>query len=188
MVAVMRRLHISLACIVCSLSWGLSAPPFEASQASQPLDVIYVPTPHAVVKEMLSLATVGAKDVVFDLGSGDGRIVVAAVRDFHAARGVGVELDPERITEARRVAEEQGVADRVQFIQQDLFEVDLSDATVVTMYLLPAINQRLLPKLRSLTRGTRIVSHNYDFGSAWKPAQTKVVDHSLVHLWRVPRH
>ena len=155
--------------------------------AQQPLDVIYVPTPQAVVSRMLSLAKVGTNDVVYDLGSGDGRIVIAAVRDFGAARGVGIELDPQRIAEARANAVAAGVADRVEFRQEDLFAADLSPATVVAMYLLPALNQRLLPTLRALRPGTRIVSHNYDFGAAWKPSRTEVVENNLVHLWTVRR-
>lgn len=155
--------------------------------ASQPLDVIYVPTPAEVVKQMLSTAKVAAGDVVFDLGSGDGRIPIAAVRDFGAARGVGIELDPQRVAEARANAAAAGVSDRVQFLQQDLFKADLSDATVVAMYLLPAINARLQPTLRALRPGTRIVSHNYDMGQAWKPAKTLVVENSLVHFWTVPK-
>jgi SAM-dependent methyltransferase len=157
------------------------------AQVARPLDVIYVPTPEAVVGRMLSAAKVGPGDVVYDLGSGDGRIVIAAVRDFGAARGVGIELDPQRIAEARANATVAGVGDRVQFLQADLFETDLSDATVVTMYLLPAINARLQPKLRNLAPGTRIVSHNYDMGPAWKPARTITLEHDLVHLWTVPK-
>ncbi|MGE0449309.1 MAG: cyclopropane-fatty-acyl-phospholipid synthase family protein [Vicinamibacterales bacterium] len=179
-----------LALLVLAVALALVHPSagLRSSQSPATLDVIYVPTPYPVVKEMLSMAKVGPKDVVFDLGSGDGRIVIAAVKEFHAARGVGVELDPQRIAEARRRADEEGVSDRVEFMERDLFEVDLSDATVVTLYLLPALNQRLLPTLRSLRQGTRIVSHNYDFGPGWKPAQTKVVERNLIHLWRVPRH
>ncbi|MEQ1759709.1 MAG: class I SAM-dependent methyltransferase [Vicinamibacterales bacterium] len=151
----------------------------------RPLDVIYVPTPAAVVSRMLTLARVGPRDVVYDLGSGDGRIVIAAVKDFGAARGVGIELDPERIAEARQNARAAGVADRVTFLQQDLFDADLDEATIVAMYLLPPLLTRLRPALRMLRPGTRIVSHNYDMGAAWKPSQTVRVDSSLVHLWRV---
>ncbi len=157
------------------------------AQAPQPLDVIYVPTPDAVVTEMLSMARVGRGDVVYDLGSGDGRIVIAAVRDFHAARGVGIELDPQRVTEARRNAEAAGVADRVEFIQADLFASDFSAASVVTMYLLPHINARLVPVLRALRPGTRIVSHNYDMGPSWKPSRTRTLEHDVIHAWTVPR-
>jgi tRNA G37 N-methylase Trm5 len=155
--------------------------------AQKPLDVIYVPTPDAVVRQMLTTAKVGRGDVVFDLGAGDGRIPITAVKEFGAARGVGVELDPQRIKEARANAIAAGVSDRVVFLEQDLFETDLSDATVIAMYLLPQMNVRLQPKLRSLRAGTRIVSHNYDMGPAWKPAKSFVVDNSLVHFWTVPK-
>lgn len=158
-------------------------------QAQQPLDVIYVPTPDVVVRHMLTTAKVSLGDVVYDLGSGDGRIPIAAVRDFGAARGVGIELDPARIAEARVNAVAAGVADRVHFLQQDLFAADLSDATVIAMYLLPALNARLVPVLKALKPGTRIVSHNYDMGPAWPPASSFVVENSKVHSWVVPgRH
>ncbi len=153
----------------------------------RPLDVIYVPTPPDVVARMLTIAGVGAGDVVYDLGSGDGRIVITAVKDFGAARGVGIELDPQRISESVENARIVGVSDRVTFLAQDLFEADLSEATVVAMYLLPAILTRLQPRLRALRPGTRIVSHNYDMGTAWKPTRTVRRTGSLVHLWRVPR-
>jgi SAM-dependent methyltransferase len=157
------------------------------SRQQQPLDVIYVPTPQQVVAEMLRAVKVGRGDVVIDLGSGDGRIPIAAVRDFGAARGIGIELDPQRITEARANAEAAGVSDRVTFLEQDLFTSDLSPATVIAMYLLPGMLVRLQPTLRALKPGTRIVSHNYDMGSAWKPARSFVVDNNLVHVWTVPR-
>ena len=173
----------------------LSATPFDSARrialqqaaVSKPLDVIYVPTPDSVVKAMLATAKVGPGDVVYDLGSGDGRIPIAAVRDFGAARGVGIELDPQRVAEARANAVAAGVNDRVEFVQQDLFEADLSRATVVAMYLLPDMNARLLPTLRALKPGTRIVSHNYDMGPGWKPSKTFVVDNNVVHFWTVPR-
>jgi predicted TPR repeat methyltransferase len=168
-------------------SASLDARARPQAQAVQPLDVIYVPTPPAVVRQMLTTARVSTGDVVIDLGSGDGRIPIAAVKDFGAARGIGIELDPQRIAEARANAAAAGVSDRVQFLQQDLFEADLSGATVVAMYLLPALNARLHPKLRALKPGTRIVSHNYDMGDAWKPARSFVVENSLVHFWTVPR-
>ena len=182
---------VSLGLIASGL---LTAPPpvipatraFSQS-AQQPLDVIYVPTPTEVVRQMLTTAKVGRGDIVFDLGSGDGRIPIAAVRDFGAARGVGIELDPQRIAEARANAEAAGVSDRVVFLQQDLFEANLAEASVIAMYLLPAMNARLQPRLRSLKAGTRIVSHNYDMGPAWKPAKSFVVENSLVHFWTVPR-
>ena len=173
----------------------LSATPFDPARrsalqqttVSKPLDVIYVPTPDSVVKAMLATAKVGPGDVVYDLGSGDGRIPIAAVRDFGAARGVGIELDPQRVAEARANAVAARVSDRVEFVQQDLFEADLSRATVVAMYLLPALNTRLLPTLRALKPGTRIVSHNYDMGPGWKPSKSFVVDNNVVHFWTVPK-
>jgi tRNA G37 N-methylase Trm5 len=165
----------------------LDAVTASQAPAQKPLDVIYVPTPAEVVRQMLVTAKVGRGDVVFDLGSGDGRIPITAVKEFGAARGVGIELDPQRIREARANAAAAGVGDRVVFLEQDLFESELSEATVVAMYLLPQINVRLQPKLRSLKPGTRIVSHNYDMGPAWKPAKSFVVDNSLVHFWTVPR-
>jgi len=188
-----RALNVHLVSLGIT-AWGLliASPVTPASQlpsqsAQQPLDVIYVPTPTEVVRQMLMAAKVGRGDVVFDLGSGDGRIPIAAVRDFGASKGVGIELDPQRVAEARRNAEAAGVADRVVFLQQDLFEADLTEASVVAMYLLPAINARLQPRLRSLKAGTRIVSHNYDMGPAWKPARSFVVENSVVHFWTVPR-
>jgi SAM-dependent methyltransferase len=177
-----------LALAVAAAPGGLaSATAAAQGPSTQPLDVIYVPTPTEVVRQMLATSKVGPGDVVFDLGSGDGRIPIAAVRDFGAARGVGIELDPQRIAEARANAVAAGVSDRVEFLQQDLFVADLSGATVIAMYLLPAINARLQPKLRGLKPGTRIVSHNYDMGNAWKPVRSFVVDNSLIHFWTVPK-
>lgn len=179
--------RVGLLCAVVA-PWTPVAVAPAAAQATKPLDVIYVPTPDAVVARMLSAARVGPGDVVYDLGSGDGRIVIAAVRDFGAARGVGIDLDPQRVVEARANAMAAGVSDRVRFLQADLFEADLSPATVIAMYLLPGMNARLQPKLRALAPGTRIVSHNYDMGPAWKPARTIALEHDLVHFWTVPKH
>jgi ribosomal protein L11 methylase PrmA len=138
---------------------------------------------------MLKVARVGKNDVLYDLGSGDGRIPITAAKRF-GTRGVGVDIDPDRVTEARANAAREGVADRVKFLQQDLFETDIKDATVVTLYLLPDVNLRLRPKLLSeLKPGTRVVSHNYDMGD-WKPVKTITVklpegDHT-VYFWVVP--
>lgn len=152
-------------------------------------DVMYVPTPNMVVEEMLKVANVGKDDVVYDLGSGDGRIVITAAQKL-GARGVGIDIDPQRVQEANQNAQQAGVSDRVQFLQQDLFETDLSQASVVTLYLLPSLNLKLRPKLlRELKPGTRIVSHNFSMGD-WKPDQ--VVDvwvpgrSHKVYLWVVP--
>ncbi len=147
-------------------------------------DVPYVPTPHVVVEEMLRLANVGPKDFVMDLGSGDGRILIAAARKF-GARGVGVDLDPDRIAESVYNAQLQGVSERVVFHRQDLFKFDIGEATVITMYLLPSVNIRLRPRLlQELKPGTRIVSHDFDMED-WKPDDKSTVRKN-VFLWIVP--
>lgn len=149
-------------------------------------DVPFVPTPEPVVEAMLDMAEVGPDDVVLDLGSGDGRIVVAAAQ--RGARAMGVDIDPRRIAEARENAARAGIEDRTQFIQGDLFEAGISPASVVTMYLLPEVNIRLRPRLLDeLTPGTRVVSHDFDMGE-WLPDQTAVVpgDGSTIHMWIIP--
>lgn len=159
-------------------------------QAGEPVrrpDVIYLPTRPDVVSRMLALAQVGPGDVVFDLGSGDGRIVIAAVRDFGASLGFGVELDAERVREAIDIAARAGVNDRVFFLNQDLFQADISTATVVTLYLLPGVNQRLAAKLRTLRPGTRIVSHDYALTPDWLPDRVERVTGSVVYLFTVKR-
>jgi ribosomal protein L11 methylase PrmA len=148
-------------------------------------DVIFVPTPEAVVDAMLKVANVGANDVVYDLGCGDGRIVIAAAKNY-GARGVGIDVDPQRIAEARANAVKAGVTERVQFRQEDLFAADLHEATVVTLYLLPSLNLKLLPKLEhDLRPGTRIVSHAFDMGD-WTPEQHLEVDGRHVYYWTLP--
>jgi tRNA G37 N-methylase Trm5 len=159
------------------------------STAQQRPEVPYVPTDDRVVAEMLSVANVGKDDVLYDLGSGDGRIVITAAKKF-GTRGVGVDIDPERVKEANENAVKAGVSDRVRFVQQDLFQTDFREATVVTLYLLPSVNMRLRPKLLSdLKPGTRVVSHNYDMGD-WTPLKTIVVtlpeDTHTVYYWIVP--
>lgn len=152
-------------------------------------DVPFVPTPMPVVEKMLEMANVRAGDVLYDLGCGDGRIVIQAAKE-HGARGVGIDIDPKRITEARGNAKEAGVEDRVQFRQADLFQSDFSPASVITLYLLPDINQRLRPQLwRQLKVGTRVVSHDFDMGEAWPPDRTERVANKTVHLWTIrPEH
>jgi hypothetical protein len=155
-----------------------------------PLDVPYVPTPNNVVAKMLEMANVKRNDIVYDLGSGDGRIVITGAQKY-GARGVGYDLDPKRIKEANENARTAGVTDRVRFVQQDLFEADLSQATVITLYLLPEVNLKLRPKLlKELKPGTRIVSHNYDFGD-WEPIKTETLNspagEHFVFYWVVPR-
>jgi ribosomal protein L11 methylase PrmA len=150
-------------------------------------DVIFVPTPPEVVAAMLKVAKVGKGDVVYDLGSGDGRIPIAAVKDFGAARATGIDIDPQRIKEATANLQKAGVGDRVRFLNQDLFTTNLSEATVVTLYLLPSLNLKLLPKLKAeLKPGTRIVSHAFDMGD-WVPEQTLDVDGRKVYFWTIPK-
>lgn len=144
----------------------------------------YVTTPPDVVEAMLKLADVKPGDVVFDLGCGDGRIVITAAARFQA-RGTGVDIDPERIKEARENARTAGVSDRVDFLQKDLFETDIHNASVVTLYLLPDLNLRLRPKLlQDLKPGTRIVSHSFDMGE-WKPDKQVDIHSKSLYLWIV---
>ncbi|TKJ32542.1 SAM-dependent methyltransferase [bacterium (candidate division B38) B3_B38] len=139
------------------------------------LDVPYVPTPYEVVTEMLRLADIGKDDVLYDLGSGDGRIVITAAKKM-GCRGIGVEIAARRIKQSRENAVKEKVTDRVKFLQQDMFEADISKATVVAIYLLQSVNLKLRPKLlRELKPGTRIVSHNYSMGE-WKPDKTSEVN------------
>ena len=183
----MRLLFSCFLALVLTL--GGSAAPVLAQQAGQlrTPDVIFVPTPPEVVETMLKVAKVGKGDVIYDLGSGDGRIVIAAVKDFGAARGTGIDIDPQRIKEANENATKAGVTDRVRFLNQDLFETNLSDATVVTLYLLPSLNLKLRPKLMAeLKPGTRIVSHAFDMGD-WKPEQEIDVNGRRVYFWTIPK-
>lgn len=149
-------------------------------------DVIYVPTPQPVVEAMLELAQVKASDVVYDLGSGDGRIVITAAKKY-GARAVGVEMDAALVKKARENAAAAGVSGRVRFVHQDLFTTSLRPASVVTLYLLQSINERLRPKLvRELKPGSRVVSHVFNMGPEWPPEQTVTVGNSRVFLWRLP--
>jgi SAM-dependent methyltransferase len=149
------------------------------------LDIHYVPTPDAVVKAMLDAAAVTSADVVYDLGSGDGRIVIDAAKNY-GARGVGVELDPELNKRAVKNAQKAGVADKVTFVQEDLFKADLSQATVVTLFLSPTTNARLESKLRrELKPGARVVSNRFEMPPDWKPDRDIVVDKTHVFLWTI---
>ncbi|WP_448381012.1 SAM-dependent methyltransferase [Gloeomargarita sp.] len=148
-------------------------------------DVPYVPTPQEVVDAMLKLGRVNSQDILLDLGSGDGRIVITAARDYQVKKAVGVEIDPALVAESRRNIQRAGVADRAEIIQQNLFDTDLSKYTVITMYLLPSVNLRLRPKLLRLRPGTRIVSHAFDMGE-WLPDEVQQVDGRTIYLWIVP--
>jgi len=146
-------------------------------------DVVYVPTPQPVVNAMLELAAVTDKDVVYDLGCGDGRIPITAAQKF-GARGVGIDIDPKRIEEANENAKAAGVTDKVTFLTQDLFESDISAATVVTLYLLPSLNEKLMPKLKKdLKPGTRVVSHAFTMGTTWPPDSRAEAEGKSVYLW-----
>jgi precorrin-6B methylase 2 len=164
------------------------AAPATAAAPAAPLrepDVIYVPTPQPVVDAMLAMAGVKTGDVLYDLGSGDGRIPVTAAKQFRV-RGVGIDINPERIAEANANARAQGVTDLVTFRNEDLFTTDFSEATVVTLYLLNSLNEKLRPQLlRDLKPGTRIVSHAFRMGD-WEPEQTQSVDGSMIYMWTVP--
>jgi SAM-dependent methyltransferase len=159
-----------------------------AQQADAPArepDIFYLPTPPEVVDAMLKVANVGPDDIVYDLGSGDGRIVIAAARDYGAS-GVGIDIDPALVKQATENAIQQGVSDRVRFIEADMFLTDLSEATVVTMYLLTELNTRLMPKLLAeLKPGSRIVSHAFLMGD-WVPHERLDINGKMVYYWVVP--
>jgi cyclopropane fatty-acyl-phospholipid synthase-like methyltransferase len=150
-------------------------------------EVPYFPSTDEAVLGMLKLAGTGPNDVVYDLGCGDGRIVIAAAKEF-GARGVGVEIDPVPLRMAVYYARRAGVEDRVRFVRGDLFEADIREATVVTLFLFETLNRRLLPKLlKELKPGTRIVAHRYGFGDAWPPEKTVQAGASTLYLWTVPK-
>lgn len=156
-----------------------------AAEGERKPDVQWVPTPQVVVDRMLSLAEVDENDLIYDLGSGDGRIVITAATRY-GTRGVGIDIDPDRIADARANAEMAGVSDLVEFVEADLFETDLSEATVVTLYLLNSLNRKLRPKLlEELEPGTPVVSHAFDMGE-WTPDITRSVEGKMVYMWVVP--
>jgi SAM-dependent methyltransferase len=180
--AVMAAIIIGFATISVETMSRLAAAGVQRMQRTP--DIHYVPTPTRVVEAMLTLAAVGPNDVVYDLGSGDGRIVIAAAK--RGARGVGIELEPGLVAEAGRNARKAGVAERVQFIEGDIFNTDLSAASVVTLYLLSSINERLRPKLlREMKPGSRVVSHRFGMGE-WSPAKSLTVAGTDILLWRIP--
>jgi SAM-dependent methyltransferase len=180
-----RQVWILVLCLILAIG-GLWAAGYAQTRTP---DVIYVPTPPNVVAEMLRLTNVTKDDVVYDLGCGDGRLVITAAKRY-GARGVGIDIDPQRIDESRANARKAGVTKRVKFLEQDLFQADIGEASVVTLYLLPKLNVELRPKLlRDLRPGTRLVSHDFDMGE-WQPDQTVQVQgpsrqHS-VYYWVIP--
>ncbi|MBU0554878.1 MAG: class I SAM-dependent methyltransferase [Alphaproteobacteria bacterium] len=181
----MKRMLIAATLALSGLGSTTACAQAESQQAERDPDVIYVPTPHAVVDAMLEMANVRDGDVLYDLGSGDGRIPIAAAKKYDV-RAVGIDIDPQRIREARANAQEAGVTDEVTFRQEDLFKTDFSDATVVTLYLLDRLNEKLRPRLLAeLKPGTRIVSHAFQMGD-WEPEETREVDGSFIYFWTVP--
>ena len=185
--------RLALGCIVLAVHAsalpGHAQAPLEAPPALRTPDVRYEPSGAEVVRAMLQLGKVTARDRVYDLGCGDGRIVIAAVRE-RGARGVCVDIDPQRIAESRDNARAVGVADRIQFRNEDLFTTDIGDATVVMLFLYPDLNLKLRSKLwRELEPGTRVVSHWHDMGD-WKPLETmRVVSEGRgrpIYFWTIP--
>ena len=191
----MLRRRMSLGVAVVLILLGLCAGSALAQEQASPKrtpDVIYVPTHQDAVNAMLKLANLTKDDVVYDLGCGDGRIPVTAARDF-GARAVGVDIDPQRIAEAKANVRAANVGDKVKIIEGDLFQQPIGEATVVTLYLLPSLNQRLMPKLLAeLKPGSRVVSHSFKMGSSdWEPEQTVEVPCSdgvtrTIYLWTIP--
>ena len=186
----MRTVRVTAAAAVAAVAIAsvlTTTAPLGAHQAAPALrepDVIYVPTPQEVVDAMLELANVTASDVVYDLGSGDGRIPITAARKY-GARAIGIDINPQRIKEANANLANANVGDKVKFLNQDLFETDFSDATVVTLYLLPRLNLQLMPKLKALKKGTRIVSHSFDMGHEWPPEKSQNINGSAIYFWTI---
>jgi len=171
-------------CLALVVATGIAAAS-GAQTRLRPPDVKYVPTPQSAVEAMLELAHVTANDVVYDLGSGDGRIPITAAQKY-GARGVGIEIDSYYLRFAFDNLAKAGVANRVVFLNQDLFEADIRPATVVTLFLLPRLNQQLIPKLRrELRPGTRVVSHQFDMGEQWPADETRDVNGLTIYLWTI---
>ena len=182
----MRALMTAMCLLSIVAGPGSAGPQQPARGGSRPPDIFFVPTSEAVADQMLQLAGITARDVVFDLGSGDGRILLLAAQKY-GARGVGIEIQPHLVERARQIAREGEVTHKVQFIEGDLFTADLSEATLVTIYLSPTVNARLESKLRSeLKPGTRVVSHQFTIGK-WPPDKTIAGrDGTDLYLWTIP--
>ncbi len=171
--------------LLLALSVGALPVAAQDAPAKRRPDVRYEPSTPEIVDEMLRLAGVKRGDVVYDLGCGDGRIVIAAAQRY-GVRGVGIDIDPQRIKEAQENARKAGVTRQVRFINQDLFEADIREATVVMLYLLPWVNLKLRPKLWSeLKPGTRVVSHSHDMGD-WKPEKESQAGGDTIYFWTIP--
>lgn len=193
----MQLRQITRLLLASTLALGIATTQQPSSLQAQfqpqkrPSDVPYVPTPNVVVQAMLKLANVSNKDLVYDLGSGDGRIPIAAAQI--GANAIGVDINPKLVQQCQENAKKAGVSDRVQCLQQDLFQTDLRKATVVTLYLLPEINQQLYPKLiKELKPGTKIISHAFDMGNKWKPDRVVYVQgpkhQYILYYWVVPQN
>ena len=186
----MRTIAIGVVCLMlpgCADTIALQTTQSPAAQQpARTPDIFFTPTLYGVADDMLRLAGVGTGDVVYDLGSGDGRILILAAQKY-GARAVGIELDPRLVELSRQIAREGEVAERVTIVEGDLFTADISSATVVTLYLSPGVNRRLEEKLRQLRPGTRIVSHQFPIGS-WKPDRVVRAedDRTDLFLWTVP--
>ena len=180
---IVRLIIASLAAALFALPAHTLAAEYQPEPYQAGKDVIWLPTPDSLVTKMLDLGQVTAKDVVIDLGSGDGRTVIAAAK--RGARALGIEYNPDMVEFATRTAQKAGVEGKARFIKADLFETDFSEATVITMYLLSSLNMKLRPKILDLKPGTRIVSHAFDMGD-WKPDNTVNADGRNAFLWIVP--
>ena len=176
-------MHTLSLAIVLTLPLGFFSQP-AAAQFNENLDVPYVPSPQEVVEAMLKIADVKSTDTVIDLGCGDGRIVVTAAKKF-GARAIGYDIDPERIREANDNAKENGVSGKVKFVEKNLFDADIKPASVVTLYLLPGVNEKLKPRLlKELKPGTRVVSHSFSMGD-WQPVRQEDIGGRRIYLWIV---
>ncbi|HRO49343.1 MAG TPA: class I SAM-dependent methyltransferase [Hyphomicrobium sp.] len=173
------RFPIVAAALLCACAAN------AAANTPPPPDVLYFPTPQAAVDVMLEMADLKDGDVLIDLGSGDGRIPITAAKRY-GIRAEGVDINPELVAKANENAARAGVSDKVTFKEQDLFETELGDATVITLFLLTSINLKLRPDLLKLAPGTRILSYNFGMGE-WKPDRTEIVEGRNVHLWVVPK-
>jgi len=184
----MRKLCLAVALLALPLV--LEGPTVTAQQAEQPVrrpDIYWVPTQDPVVDGMLKLAKVSKADVVYDLGCGDGKIVIAAARQY-GARGVGIDIDPQRIKEANENAVKAGVTDKVKFVLGDIYDpaVKFDEATVVTLYLLQSLNEKLRPRLQAeLKPGTRIVSNTFSMGTAWPEERKETINGTNIYFWTI---
>jgi SAM-dependent methyltransferase len=178
--------HLVLGCALLAVMASSGELLTVQSRPARPPDIYFTPSTQEVADQMLTLARTRESDVVYDLGSGDGRIVVLAAQKY-GARGVGIEIDPALVRISRQVAEDGEVADRVRFVEGDLFAASISEATVVTLFLSPSVNRQLESKLRrELRPGTRIVSHQFGIGN-WTPdTRVRAADGTELFLWRVP--